>query len=372
MRRLILLTLFCGCVLGAGPSAAAEAELKAVRVRAAGEGARVELALTAPTEPTLFTLPDPKPRVVVDLPVRYAPSGADSGTGPGAGLVTGYRYAPRDGGVRLVFDLKREAPANIERDAEGALILAIGASHAAAPSPAAKVAPKSPKLRKTIMVDAGHGGKDPGALSADGAREKDVTLATALALRGVLEKRGYRVTLTRDGDEYLPLAERVRLARAAHADLFLSLHADASPKAHSHGASVYTLSETAGARAKKIAGAHDWELDLETPPSSPAVEAILMDLAQRETKNRSAEFARFLISEIEPIAPLTNSSHRSAGFFVLLAPDVPAVLLEMGFITNKQDEKRLNDAAHRRRMAQAIARAVDSYFAREATFAASE
>jgi N-acetylmuramoyl-L-alanine amidase len=203
-----------------------------------------------------------------------------------------------------------------------------------------------------------------------GAREKAVVLAAALRLRDELERRGgYHVVLTRDGDAFLALDERVRIARENKAELFISLHADSNPNPAAKGASVYTLSERGGARARSADEAQNWDMDIGDTPHSPQVQRILVDLARRETTNKSADFAQALIAGLGPAAPLLRNTHRNAGFAVLLAPDVPAVLLEMGFMTNAQDEARLTDPAARARMMAGVADAIDVYFARGRAYA---
>jgi len=221
------------------------------------------------------------------------------------------------------------------------------------------------RLRKTIVIDAGHGGHDPGASGA-GSNEKHITLAVALALKDKLEKSGgYKVILTRDGDHYVDLSQRVKVARTADADLFISLHADSGDKnPNVRGASIYTLSESGTERAaKKALAKGDWALADQS--SDQMVNRILIDLNQRATKNRSAIFAQLVLDNIRAETVLLKSTHRKAGFMVLLAPDVPAILLEMGFLTNPQDEAQLNSQAYRLRMASNLAKAIDQYFSAE-------
>jgi N-acetylmuramoyl-L-alanine amidase len=220
-------------------------------------------------------------------------------------------------------------------------------------------------VREVVVIDAGHGGHDPGAQSAD-ANEKDITLATALALRERLERGGrYRVVMTRSTDVFVPLEERVRIARRAGADLFIALHADsAGADAKAHGASVYTLSDHGETRVGEVLGAHEWFSHAATR-SDPAVNGILLDLTQRSTLNRSSMFAQELIDSLSAKIDMLPNSHRDAGYFVLLAPDVPAVLLEMGFITCPADEARLTDPAQRRQLVDAVGDAIDAYFAGE-------
>jgi N-acetylmuramoyl-L-alanine amidase len=224
-------------------------------------------------------------------------------------------------------------------------------------------------VREVVVIDAGHGGHDPGAQSAD-ANEKDITLATALALRERLERDGrYRVVMTRSTDVFVPLEERVRIARRAGADLFIALHADsAGADARAHGASVYTLSDHGETRVGEVLGAHEW-FSHAASKADPAVDGILLDLTQRSTLNRSSTFAQLLVDGLSSKIDMLPNSHRDAGYFVLLAPDVPAVLLEMGFITCPADEARLTDPAQRRQLVDAVGDAIDAYFAGEVRIA---
>ena len=216
-------------------------------------------------------------------------------------------------------------------------------------------------MKRTIVIDAGHGGHDPGARGAEGF-EKDVNLAAAQALKARLEKSGrYRVVLTRDDDVYIALDDRVRIAQRAGADLFISLHSDSGPDPEVRGASVYTLSDKASMRATRFVSRDDWYMKASLT-GDRSVRDILFDLTQRATKNRSAAFAETLVGHIDGRAPLLRRSHRDAGFMVLLAPEVPAVLLEMGFVSNPQDEAMLRDPAQRSRLMDAVADSIDDYF----------
>ncbi len=218
-------------------------------------------------------------------------------------------------------------------------------------------------LKRVVVIDAGHGGHDPGAQSST-HNEKDITLAAARALKARLERSGrYQVVMTRDSDVYVPLDTRVQIARKAGADLFISLHADsAGDNAGAHGASVYTLSDRGGERVGRVVDRNDWFVRTGNRANDPAVGQILLDLTQRSTRNRSAAFAGLVVDRISDRTDLLPRSHRDAGYFVLLAPDVPAALLEMGFITNPDDEARLTDADQRARLMDGVAAAIDAYF----------
>ena len=172
----------------------------------------------------------------------------------------------------------------------------------------------------------------------------------------------YKVVMTRDSDVFIPLEDRVQIARRAGADLFISLHADSGADPAIHGASVYTLSERGQQRVGYVLGRNEWFLQQAAESDDHAVGQILLDLTQRTTRNRSASFAQGLIERVGDRATLLPRSQRDAGYFVLLAPDVPAALLEMGFITNPTDEARLNDPEQRAALADKIAQAIDAYF----------
>jgi N-acetylmuramoyl-L-alanine amidase len=356
--------------LGIAPRVFADAPaiVRAIEI-APGEGrAALNIALSRPVSPRTFFLGGPA-RFVVDLPdTRFA--GAPAGQGPGGGFIRGYRYALRPEGARVVLDL--EGPASLESLETGndrapglRLELASGAIPTAAPVP--NESPRDGR-RRVIVIDAGHGGHDPGAVGVTGVREKDVVLDAALQLRDALESRGrYRVELTRDADTFIPLQNRVNFARAQGAELFISLHADAAANHDAAGASVYTLSDRGSQRSRNMMDSQNWIVDTGGARDG-VVSDILVDLAQRETTNRSAVFAQTAIRELQGAAPLLANTHRSAGFFVLLAPDVPAVLIEMGFLTNGVDERRLADQRQRHRMAGKLADAVDHYFAPSRTY----
>jgi len=236
----------------------------------------------------------------------------------------------------------------------------------AAPAPA-----RGADSKRVVIVDAGHGGIDPGTLGRNGTREKDVVLSVARELRKGLEATGrYKVQLTRDGDVFIPLRERVNIARLAQADLFVSLHADSNDHRDIRGASVYTLSEDASDReAASLAekeNMSDVLAGVDLSGDNSPVASILIDLAQRDTMNRSVRFAERVIT-ILPRATMVKpiSPHRSAGFAVLKAPDIPATLIELGYLSNSADEAEMGKAAWREKVAASLVTAIDSHFASE-------
>jgi len=221
-------------------------------------------------------------------------------------------------------------------------------------------------MRYTVVIDPGHGGKDPGT-SHHGAVERAIVLDSARILKAMLESDPlYDVRLTRDDDTYVDHEDRVALAREWGADLFISLHADAAAGPSIQGASVYTISTKGEKRIDGVARENNWALPIETGETTQEVNDILEDFLKRETKSNSEKFAGLLIPELERAGPILRNTHRDGNFFVLLAPDVPAVLLEMGFLTNQQDAKRLQSTAGKRKTMAAVAKAIDSYFEQQA------
>ncbi|MBM09539.1 MAG: hypothetical protein CMF69_08190 [Magnetovibrio sp.] len=220
----------------------------------------------------------------------------------------------------------------------------------------------------TVIIDPGHGGIDPGAISLSGIYEKSITLVMARELRTELKKyRNFKAILTRDRDIFVPLRDRLRLAREAEADLFISIHADSIKNSKISGPSVYTLSERASDKEAAMLAEKENKVDLiagiDLSQQNPEVTGILIDLAQRETKNRSVRFAGELIVALKNRTKLLRKTHRFAGFVVLKAPDVPSVLLELGFLSSPKDERALQDRRYRARLAAGIAEAVNAYFA---------
>jgi N-acetylmuramoyl-L-alanine amidase len=217
-----------------------------------------------------------------------------------------------------------------------------------------------------VVLDPGHGGRDPGAIGRRGTQEKRVTLAAALELKRRLERSGRcRVVLTRARDIFLPLGARVDLARRREAALFLSLHADSAPGAR--GASVYTLAETASDAFAAALAQRENRADLAgglaLPSVPPEVQRILLSLMRRETRSGSERIARLTVAALSGEVPLLPNTHRRAGFVVLKAPDVPAALVEMGFLSHPADEAALNQPAHRAKVTAALAEAVGDFLA---------
>jgi len=378
------LLIAAAAVLGLAAVAASQAATVSaglLKVRLGGDAAQTRIVVDLDHAVTGKVIADGAGDRRVVLVLQGAST--EGAQGAGVGLVKAWVADQTRGGARLRIDLS--ADGQVKRrfllppadgvdhyryvvdvgplDAGGA-----GLARAAAAGPAVKLRAPLP-LKKVVVIDAGHGGHDPGARGALGL-EKDVNLATAVALKARLERTGrYKVVMTREADVYVPLEDRVRVAQRADADLFISLHSDSAAEPGLRGASVYTLSDKAFARATRFVKADDWFMRASLT-SDPGVSDILFDLTQRATKNRSATFAETLVGDLDGHAPLLRRSHRSAGFMVLLAPDVPAVLLEMGFLSNPQDEQRLRDPQQRADLIDGVAAAIDDYFADSTRLAA--
>lgn len=386
---------------GAGPAAEAEAtshpSVIAFAVDVSGDARKARLAFTisGPVEAKAFLLERPD-RVIIDLAEVNFQLPAGSGL-VGASFVASFRYglfAP--GRSRIVIDLKEPAlVSKVESVRKGAgetaeLIIELARSERAAYRQAAlkpmvegSIAParemplglapfgdpKSGSPKPAIVIDPGHGGVDNGAISASGVVEKQLVFAFAQKLKAELEATAkYRVLMTRDSDTFVSLPERVRMARLGRAALFLSIHADILSRSPSvRGATVYTGSELATDkesahladkenRADSVAG-----VDSRDEPEEVA--GILMDLTKRETRAFSGEFARELVADLSGVIKLNKNPHRSAGFRVLKAPDVPSVLIELGYLSSLKDADLMNSDAWRERTAGALAAAVDRYFA---------
>jgi len=225
---------------------------------------------------------------------------------------------------------------------------------------------KSDTIRPVIVIDPGHGGIDPGSTSGR-VFEKHITLAAAKAIQKHLRKLGrYRVFLTRRNDKFIRLRKRIAIAKDRRANLFISLHADAIKNRRIRGVSVYTLSEKASDKEAADLARKENKADIiagaDLSDNSPVVSDILISLAQRDTMNASSIFAAVLVKKIRKVAKTLSNAHRFAGFAVLKSPDVPSILIEMGFLSNRADEKALLNPRYRALLAQSIGRAVDAYF----------
>lgn len=354
-----------------------------------GSAARVVVDLSAPAEFRVYPLGDP-PRMVIDV------TGAELAL-PGQveaanSLIAGVRVGqPQPGMSRITLDLTAPAPLEraelvpgeddvytliVDLDAAGETVE--GVARATLPLVLLPLPPRKPAAasgivgerdKPLIVLDAGHGGIDPGAIGASGVEEKSVTLAMAKLLRELLLAEGrYRVQLTRQDDRFIPLRERFELAQRAGASLFVSLHADSHKNPLLRGASVYTLSEKASDAETAALAAKENKSDLiggvEYPADNEMVGNILLDLTRFETLTYSGQFAKELVRELARDTLLLRNTHRSAGFAVLKAPDIPSVLVELGYLSNPEDESLLQSKKHKTKLARAIVRAIKLYFER--------
>ncbi len=356
---------------------------------------RFVLDLDKPIQHRAFVLADPY-RVVVDIPQVSFKLPAGAGTA-GRGLVKAFRYGlVMPGGSRIVFDLTGPAKivnsyvleaandqpsrlvlelAEVDRttfvqslapEARPELRPAIADANAAVAPAAAPAAPKLTDSRPVVVIDPGHGGLDNGTQSK-GESEKNLVLSFALALRDRIEKSGkYRVVMTRTDDTFVPLDDRVRVARSQSAALFVSIHADALPRREgdAQGATIYTLSDKASdAEAERLAEAENKAdaIGGVNLSEEPVVADILIDLAQRETRTFSNRFARTLMGEMRSTVRMHKHPLKSAGFRVLKAPDVPSVLVELGYVSNKGDLEHLVSEAWRSRTVGSMAQAIDVF-----------
>lgn len=368
--------------LDAGPS------VVAVAAALSGEGGRTALTLTlsGPVAASAFVLDRPE-RAVVEMPdvnCQVAP-----GPGLRGGLVAGFRCGRSGPGrTRLVLDLA--GPASVSQPVvsagpiAGTWLLRVDLARTDGPAfrraaavgsgdmvtTTGSIAPirERPDTRPIVALDAGHGGDDPGARSAAGLQEKDLTLAFTRDLRDRLVRSGrYRVALTRDEDVFVALDERVRRAREAGAALFLSVHADSISRPSIRGATIYTGAERAtDADAAKLADREN-EADaaggIAGPGEPEEVAGILHELTQRETRGFSRRLAGHLHDRLAPVTRFTSEPHREAGFRVLRAPDIPAALLELGYLSNARDTELMFSEPWRKRSAEAVSDAIDRFFA---------
>ncbi len=365
-------------------------------VHADRERAVIELSQKADFRAFVMSGPD---RVVVDMTefrwkigtipqvtgslvkdVRYGPLGGGRGRlvieTKGPVLIKSAFTIPRGQGQpdRLVIDFAATSAATMQ-DVGGQMLgkLPATAPHAEkvnsrnhAPHPTAPPTQQRGKKR-LIVIDPGHGGQDPGAIGANGMYEKTIVLAVGLELKQQLEASGYRVKMTRETDVFLKLHDRVKFARKHKADLFVSLHADSIRDSKVTGASVYTLSDKASDKESEKLAERENKADLiagiDLSHQEDDVAGILIDLAARDTMNQSHFLATRILTNFDGKGIKTlDGTPRSAGFAVLKALDIPSILVEMGYLTNRAEVERLSSAAHRRKIAGALKSSIDQYF----------
>ncbi len=385
-----------------GAAAAARLQVHAVQIIEQGAVTRVELRLSRSTEFKMFTLTGPD-RVVLDIPA--AALGRSALPLPGAaGVVRDVRAAYRDGDLRIVFDLTGAMrPHSTTASEASAARLTIDlqpvdmAAVAAAPefsgpvaantpepvpvpeskpqaepaaAPIAPVATEKPVRRErdiVVVVDAGHGGHDPGAHGPRGLQEKDVTLAISRRLVALINSEpGMRGVLTRSDDRFLDLRARMERARSVSADLFVSIHADAAMNRSARGSTVYVLSEKAASdeASRRLAARENAALigGVELGNKDPVLASVLMDLSQNASISSSISVGDAILGEMATLGRLHRDKVQHAPFMVLKSPDVPSVLIETAYISNPEDERNLGSAKHQEKLAHAVLGGVRRYF----------
>jgi len=355
-----------------GPALAHPATaLEGLSLSGAGDSARLTIALGVPARASVFTLAAPE-RVVIDLP-GAAFDRHRLKLPAAAGPVRAVRVAPRDGGsLRVVLDLDRRVSPHYTPDPSGRRVVVELGGPPEAAAPAAPAAPAVARSLPTtnrdlvIAVDPGHGGDDPGATGHGGTHEKDVVLAVGRALAAKINAEpGMRAVLTRDGDYFVELKDRVDRAHRAKADLFVSIHADAIGDRSVAGASVYVLSQRGASSetAKLLADRENAAALIGAPlPADDDVRSIVIDLAKNQAISDSMEAASKVLEQLDDVGEVRKARVQQAGFVVLKAAAMPSMLIESAYITNPGEEKKLKDPRHQARLADAILSGIRNYF----------
>ena len=378
-KRFIVWLTLLACCAGASPLIAAE--IRDIRIASSDTGTRVVLELSSDVKYKAFQLDDPG-RVVIDLVKSSLKTSLPEAEAPFTGIRSG--ELPGNG-LRLVFEIK--GPIAIQSsllaatpDSAARLVLDINAPGAAKPvalTPPAPIAPVAIRPAHApldtgrdiiIAVDAGHGGVDPGASGKRGTQEKDVVLEIAKALAArINQEQGMKAVLTRDGDYFISLRERNLRARRAKADLFVSIHADSIANPDVSGSSVYVLSERGATSeaARWLAdreNASDLKGGIKLDDKDPVLQGVLVDLSQTASISASLVAADHVLQSLDRIGEVRKPRVQQAGFVVLKSPDIPSMLVETAFISNRDDERKLSQPAHRTKLANAIFSGIEQYF----------
>src|ERR1700677_3662093 len=369
--QLLRIALFALAIAWVAPARAVE--VRAVRLWASPEGTQVVIELSGSAKHTLLVLKNPD-RVVLDVTGARLSAGARRP--PASGVVKEVRMARRPGGeLRVVLDLTRPIRAKSflatpnDRYGYRLVVDLAGPAVAAAADAPIKVEHARPEARDLIIaIDAGHGGEDPGAIGMHGTREKDVTLAIARALeRSVDAEPGMRAVLTRDGDYFVPLRDRMRRARAQQADLFVSIHADSIRDRAVDGSSVYILSQRGATNeAARWLAERENAVDLiggvSLEDKGDLLASVLLDLSQTASLSASETAAEHVLHQLNLVGEVRKPLVQQAGFMVLKSPDIPSMLVETAYISNPAEEQRLRGVAHQAKLAAAIHQGLKQYF----------
>jgi N-acetylmuramoyl-L-alanine amidase len=373
--RLGLLALLCTTLGASGSAWAAHAELRDARLSAIGTSAELTLELAGATTQKVFALDHPR-RVVIDLP--HTTLGRGFRAPAGEGVVANVRTGPQLGGtLRVVVQLKSPAAARTTWMPETGsvrrqLIVSFGdATPEADTTPKAVVAPHAPvdsDRDVVVAVDAGHGGQDPGATGPGGTHEKDVVLPIARLLAARINTEpGMRAVLTRNRDEFLVLRDRIKRARVAKADMFISIHADSIANRDISGASVYILSERGATNeSARWLAEHENAADLmggvSLDDKDNTLASVLLDLSQSANISASMTAAQRVLASLDGVGQVRKSQVQQAGFVVLKSPDIPSMLVETAYISNPSEERNLKSPRHQTDLAEAIFSGVRNYF----------
>lgn len=349
------------------PQVAVAEQLLAIDVK--NDRETITLSLKDPSQHKVFLLTNPD-RMVVDVPSLASKAIITLPKSYEGDLIRAVRAGQFDPyTTRFVFELKKKiaAPAVYEDQSRLNIVIDEAATGRAVEKKKSIGKKEDTSKNPIIVIDAGHGGVDPGTVGPKGTQEKDVVLAFAKALKAKLQKTGrYEAKLTRDADYFIMLRKRIDIARKNNATIFISLHADSAPDSAARGLSVYTVSEQASDKEAEALAARENKSDviggMDLSNERADVADILISLAQRETMNRSAELADHLVEALGERVPLLQNTHRFAGFAVLKAPDVPSVLIETGFLSHPKEEKLLNSMAYREKVIAGIVDGIDDYF----------
>ena len=349
--------------------------IKDVRTGQQVDGVRIVLDGTDDFDYDAFLLDSPN-RLVIDLKNTQI-----SGTPKIAKnkLISDFRIGNQSkiNGKRLVFELYNNV--NIKKkftiepqagQKNWRLVIDLSSQGLSDPSPKSNLKSNytgALKRKKIVVLDPGHGGKDPGAIGRSyRTYEKNITLSMGKELQKQLEAQGFKVYMTRSTDIFIPLRKRVAIARNYHADLFISIHADSALNRNARGLSVYTLSEKASDKEAEALAERENKADIidgmDFSDNSPEINDVLISLSQNDSRNKSSKFAGYVVTEMKQRVKLVSNAHKFAGFAVLKAPDIPSVLIELGYLSNYSEEKFLRQPSYRKKLGEAITKSVVRYF----------
>lgn len=375
--RVLIASLLCVLAFESA-SVMASVVVRQISVSAESEATQLAVDASGAFKPKIFTLASPD-RLVIDIPDARLQS--NRAIGPSQGKIRKVRTAARNGGLRIVADLDGQVRTRTTATAGKNYRVVVEVTGSAAnnreerespPAPPRAVKSSQPLLAQAreivIAVDAGHGGEDPGAIGRNSTREKNVTLAIARELKQQIDREpGLRAVLTRDGDYFVPLRERINRAREHKADLFVSVHADSYVDRSLAGSSVYILSQhgatnEASRWLAERENAADLVGGISLEDKDPLLASVLLDLSQGASMSASMEAANQVLLNLDHVGNVHRKMVQQAGFVVLKSPDIPSMLVETAFISNPLEEARLGQRAHQQRLAAAISAGLRQYF----------